>query len=372
MAKYRIAWMPGDGVGVDVMAAAKIVLDKVKLDAEYIPADIGWEFWCKEGNPLPDRTTKILKETDCALFGAITSKPKDAAQAELIPELQDKGLVYASPIVRLRQEFDLRTNKRPCKGYPGNPLNYREDIDITVFRENTEDLYAGVEFYPLPKSLSTAMTALNKKMKRFADLPEDDVAMSCRIVTKGASRNIIRDAFEFAKANGKKSVTLVEKPNVIRETSLLFIREGRKLAKDYPGIRLEETNIDAMCMWLLKNPLDYSVLATTNMFGDIISDLCAQLVGGLGFASSGNIGDNYAVFEPTHGSAPKYAGQYKVNPIAMLLAAKLMLEYLGENDTAVKLEAAVAEVIKEGKVRTYDMGGKSTTLDVANAVAAKL
>ncbi|MCX6833399.1 MAG: isocitrate/isopropylmalate family dehydrogenase, partial [candidate division Zixibacteria bacterium] len=170
MAKYRIAWLPGDGVGVDVMNATKIVLDKIKLDAEYIHGDIGWEFWCKEGNPLPDRTGKLLKETDCALFGAITSKPKEEAQAELVPALKDKGLTYASPIVRLRQEYDLRTNKRPCKAYEGNPLNYRENIDITVFRENTEDLYAGVEFYPLPKKLSATMAELHKKAKRFAEM----------------------------------------------------------------------------------------------------------------------------------------------------------------------------------------------------------
>jgi isocitrate/isopropylmalate dehydrogenase len=372
MAKYRIAWLPGDGVGVDVMNATKIVLDKIKLDAEYIHGDIGWEFWCKEGNPLPDRTTRLLKETDCALFGAITSKPKEEAQAELIPELQPKGLTYASPIVRLRQEFDLRTNKRPCKAYKGNPLNYKDDIDITVFRENTEDLYAGVEFYPFPKKLSSVMGELHKKAKRFADMPEDEVALTCRLVTRTASRNIIHDAFEFAKANGKKSVTIVEKPNVLRETSGLFCREGRIVAKGYPGIKLEETNIDAMCMWLIKNPMDYQVLATSNLFGDIISDLCAQLVGGLGFASAGNIGDKYAVFEPTHGSAPKYAGMDKVNPIATMLAAKLMLEYLGENASAVRLESAIAEVIKEGKVRTYDMGGKATTTEMAKAVAGKL
>ena len=372
MAKYRIAWLPGDGVGVDVMDATKIVLDKIKLDAEYLHGDIGWEFWCKEGNPLPDRTAKLLKETDCALFGAITSKPKEEAQAELVPALKDKGLAYASPIVRLRQEFDLRTNKRPCKAYEGNPLNYRDNIDITVFRENTEDLYAGVEFYPLPKRLSAVMAELHKKAKRFAEMPEDEVALSCRLVTKTASRNIIRDAFEFAKTNGKKSVTIVEKPNVLRETSGLFCREGRKVAQGYPGIKLEETNIDAMCMWLIKNPMDYEVLVTTNMFGDIISDLCAQLVGGLGFASSGNIGDKYAVFEPTHGSAPKYAGMNKVNPLAMMLAAKLMLEYLGENNSAERLEAAIAAVIKEGKVRTYDMGGKATTTEMAKAVADKL
>jgi 3-isopropylmalate dehydrogenase len=196
--------------------------------------------------------------------------------------------------------------------------------------------------------------------------------MSLRINTKTGCTDIITDAFEYAKKTGRKSVTVVEKPNVIRETSGLMVRTAREVAKKYPGIELWETNIDAMCMWLVKNPLDYSVLVTSNMFGDIVSDLCAQLVGGLGFASSGNIGDDYAVFEPTHGSAPKYAGQYKVNPMAMLLTTYLMLEWLGEIDKARALEGAIADVIKEGKVRTYDMGGTSTSLDVANAVASKL
>ncbi|PKK84696.1 MAG: 3-isopropylmalate dehydrogenase [candidate division Zixibacteria bacterium HGW-Zixibacteria-1] len=372
MAKYKIAWMPGDGVGVDVMDAAKIVLDKIGLDAEYIHADIGWDFWCKEANPLPDRTITILKNTDCALFGAITSKPKEEAEAELIPGLRGKGLIYSSPIVRLRQEFNLRTNLRPCKGYPGNPLNYKEGIDIVVFRENTEDLYSGVEFFPLPDEVRNVIKAHNPKMKKFDKHPANEVAVSLRINTKTGCRNIITDAFEYAKKTGRKTVTVVEKPNVIRETSGLMIRTAREVAKNYPGIQLWETNIDAMCMWLIKNPHDYSVLATSNMFGDIISDLCAQLVGGLGFASSGNIGDDYAVFEPTHGSAPKYAGQYKVNPMAMLLTARMMLEYLNENEKAEAVENAIAEVIKEGKVRTYDMGGSSSTLDVAKAVASKL
>ncbi len=372
MAKYRIAWMPGDGVGVDVMDAAKIVLDKLKVDAEYIHADIGWEFWCKEGNPLPARTIDILNNTDCALFGAITSKPKEEAENELVPELKGKGLTYASPIVRLRQEFNLRTNLRPCKAYPGNPLNYKEGIDIVVFRENTEDLYAGVEFFPLPDAVRKAICEANPKMKKFDKHPGGEVAVSLRINTKTGCRNIITDAFEYARKTGRKSVTVVEKPNVIRETSGLMVRTAREVAKNYPGIELWETNIDAMCMWLIKNPLDYSVLVTSNMFGDIISDLCAQLVGGLGFAASGNIGDKYAVFEPTHGSAPKYAGKYKVNPMAMLITTQLMLEWLGEQAMSDKLEKAIAAVIKEGKVRTYDMGGTSSTLDVAHAVAAKL
>jgi len=352
MAKYRIAWLPGDGVGKDVMDAARIVLDKLQFDADYLPGDIGWEFWCKEGNPLPDRTIKLLKETDCCLFGAITSKPKEEAEKELAPELQGKGLVYTSPIVRLRQEFNLRTNLRPCRAYEGNPLNYREGIDLVVFRENTEDLYSGVEFHPVPRAVR--------------------MAISLRIVTRQASKNIVRDAFEYARKHGYKSVTVVEKPNVIRETSGLMIREARRVAQDYPDIQLWEANIDAICMWLLKNPLDYGVLVTSNMFGDIISDLCAQLAGGLGLASSGNIGDDYAIFEPTHGSAPKYAGQYKVNPMAMLLAVKLMFDWLEETETAQRLERAIAQVIKEGKVRTYDMGGNASTLDMAHAVASKL
>ncbi len=372
MAKYRIAWLPGDGIGKDVMDCAKIVLDALKFDAEYIHGDIGWEFWCNEGDPLPKRTIEMLKTTHCALFGAITSKPKEEAAKELRPELQGKGYVYSSPIVRLRQEFNLRTNLRPCKAYPGNPLNYREGIDLVVFRENTEDLYAGVEFHPVPQDVMDVLTRNHAKMTSFASVPLEDMAISLRIITRKAAQNIVRDAFEYAKKYNYKSVTIVEKPNVIRETSGLMIREARKVAKDYPGIPLWEANIDAMCMWLIKNPLDYGVLVTSNMFGDIISDLCAQLVGGLGFASSGNIGDHYAVFEPTHGSAPKYAGQYKVNPIAMLLTVKLMFDWLGESDHAHRLENAIATVIKEGKVRTYDMGGTSSSIDVAEEVARKL
>ncbi len=364
--------MPGDGVGNDVMEAARIVLDKIKLDAEYTHADIGWEFWRTEGNPLPDRTIEILKNTDCALFGAITSKPKEEAEKELIPELQGKGMVYASPIVGLRQKFNLRTNLRPCKAYPGNPLNYRDDIDITVFRENTEDLYSGVEFFPLPDELRQSLKKHNKKMSRFDWSPADKTALSCRIITEKASENIVRASFEYAKKHGKKNVTVVEKPNVIRETSGLMVRTARKVARDYPDIPLWETNIDAMCMWLVKNPQDYSVMVTSNMFGDIISDLAAQLVGGLGFASSGNIGDDYAVFEPTHGSAPKYAGQYKVNSMAMLLTVKLMLDWLGEMDKAEALEKAIADVIREGRVRTYDMGGSNSSLEIGEAVAARL
>jgi 3-isopropylmalate dehydrogenase len=372
MAKYRIALMPGDGIGQEVMEAAQIVLDRIALDAEYVPADIGWAFWRTEGEPLPQRTVNTLKTCDCALFAAITSKPKQEAEAELVPELQGQGLVYRSPIVRLRQTFDLYTNLRPCRAFPGNPLNLRDDVDLVVFRENTQGLYAGVEFHPLPDAVRAALAAHSPRMGAFDAAPGEDVALSCRIFTREGCRRIVRRAFEYTRGHGYPTVTLVEKPNVIRETSGLMVREARKIAVEYPDIALWETNVDAMAMWLVKNPQDYGVLVSSNMFGDIISDLAAQLVGGLGFASSGNIGDDFAVFEPTHGSAPKYAGLYKVNPTAMLLAVKLMLDWLGEGDAAQALEQAIAGVIAEGRVRTYDMGGDASTLEMAHAVAERL
>jgi 3-isopropylmalate dehydrogenase len=372
MAKYRIAWMPGDGIGKDVMDAARIVLDKIDLDAEYVAADIGWEFWRREGDALPERTLDTLRSCDCALFAAITSKPKAEAEAELAPELQGTGLVYRSPIVRLRQAFDLYVNLRPCRALKGNPLNYRDDIDLVVFRENTQGLYAGVEFHPLPEDVRTALGRNNPNMAAFGDVPGDDVALSCRVFTREGCRRIVRRAFEYARDFEYPTVTLVEKPNVLRETSGMMVREARDVAGEFPGIALWETNVDAMAMWLIKNPQDYGVLVASNMFGDIISDLAAQLVGGLGFAASGNIGDCFAVFEPTHGSAPKYAGQYRVNPTAMLLAVRLMLDWIAEKTPAEALQRAIEGVIAEGTVRTYDLGGDAGTLDVARAVAARL
>ncbi len=372
MAKYKIAWLPGDGIGIEVLEAAKIVLDKLNLDAEYIHGDIGWEFWCKEGDAFPQRTIELLKKVNAAMFGAITSKPVKAAEAELVPELRGKGLVYRSPIVRMRQSFDLYNCLRPCKAYPGNPLNFKEGIDLVVFRENTEDLYAGVEFNPVPKELSDLLQKISKPFATFKDIPNDAYAVSCKINTEKGSQKIIRAAFDFAKKFGRKKVTVVHKANVVRATDGLFLETAKEIAKEYPGINMDDANIDAMTMWLLKNPFNYDVLVAPNLYGDIISDLCAQMVGGLGFGCSGNIGDKLAVFEPTHGSAPKYYGQYKVNPIATILAAKMMLDWLGEKEMGTRLENAVADVIKEGKIRTYDMGGNNTTLDMANEIAKKL
>ncbi len=368
MARYKIAKLPGDGIGRDVMEAADIVLEALQLDAEYIEGDIGWEFWKREGNALPDRTIELLKETDCALLGAITSKPREEAERELDPALKGMGYSYVSPVVKMRQILNLHTNMRPCKAYPGNPLNYRDGIDIVIFRENTECLYSGVEFHPLPREVFDALS-INPAMRRFEKYGLENIALTARIITRQACENIARQAFEYARRYKRRSVTVVDKPNVLRETGWMMVSSARRVAKDYPEIPLREANIDSQCMWLLKNPLDYDVIVASNMFGDILSDLAAQLVGGLGFSPSANIGDDYAVFEPTHGSAPKYAGQYRANPIAMILSVKLMLDWLGEAEMANRLEGAVARVIREGRVRTYDMGGNNTTLEVAREIA---
>ncbi len=370
--KYRIAWLPGDGIGVDVLDATRIVLDRVSLNAEYVCGDIGWEHWCKEGEAFPQRTIDLLKKSDAAMFGAITSKPVKAAEAELIPDLRGKGLVYRSPIVRMRQMFDLYICLRPCKAYAGNPLNYKEDIDLVIFRENTEDLYSGVEFNPVPAELMSLLARLSKPFAAFKDVPPDQLAISNKIVTRKSSERIIRAAFEFARKEKRRKVTVIHKANVVRATEGMFLDIAKEVHGDYPEIEMDDANVDAICMWLLKNPRNYDVMVATNMFGDIISDLAAQMVGGLGFGCSGNIGDKLAVFEPSHGSAPKYAGQYKVNPIATILSAKMMLDWLGESEKAAAIETAVADVVREGKVRTYDMGGTNTTLELAEAVAARV
>ena len=372
MSRYKIGWLPGDGVGVDVMDATRIVLDRLKLDAEYIHGDIGWECWCAEGDALPARTIELLRNVDAALFGAITSKPVKAAEAELVPPLQGTGLVYRSPIVRMRQLFDLYICQRPLKAYPGNRLNLSDDIDLVMFRENTEDLYSGVEFNPVPAELASVLKALSPAFKPFADLALDQYAISCKINTKKGSERIVDAAFAYARKNGRKKVTLVHKANVVRATDGLFLETAREVAARYPDIVFDEANVDAITMWLLKNPLNYDVLVAPNLYGDIVSDLCAQMVGGLGFACSGNIGETLAVFEPTHGSAPKYAGQYKVNPIATILTAKMMLDWLGETEMGARVERATAAVIQQGQVRTYDMGGSNTSLEMAEAIAKEL
>ena len=362
MHKHRIAWLPGDGIGPEVCDAARLVLDAAGFPAQYFHGDIGWEFWRKEGDALPQRTLDLLAATDAAFFGAITSKPATEAVRELAPELHGQGFNYRSPIVRMRQLLDLYICLRPCRAFRRNPLNYRDDIDLVVFRENTEGMYIGVEYPRIPDILR-AEPALRK-------LPAES-AISIRSITPAASRRIVEAAFQFAVKNGRRKVTAVHKANVLRATCGVFLEAAQEVAARYPQIEFETANVDAMGMWLLKNPLRYDVIVTTNLFGDILSDLCAQLVGGMGFGYSGNIGDRYAVFEPTHGSAPKYAGMDKANPIATILAARMMAEWLGEIQVARIIEHSVADVIHLGAPRTYDLGGSAGTHEMARAIALR-
>ena len=396
MKRRTIVALPGDGIGRVVLDETIRILEKAGFDAEYVEGDIGWEFWKSEGNPLPERTIDLLEQHKIGLFGAITSKPKDAAAAELDPSLRDKGYIYSSPIVGLRQHFNLDVCIRPCRTYKGNPLNFirrgigdsieEPEIDVVIFRQNTEGLYGGVEWSNPPPVVYNALLTHPKFKKNFGSVPVEDLSVSTRIFTRKATDRILRAAFEHAKTYGYKSVTVCEKPNVIRETSGMMYKMAQDIQKsDYPGIELWNTNIDAQMMWLTKNPETYGVIVAGNMFGDIVSDGFAGLIGGLGFACSANIGEKIAVFEPTHGSAPKYADfpVSIVNPIAMVESAVLMLDHIGESNIAARIRNAIARVIEEGKVRTYDMmkmagranvveKGAASTREMADAVISNL
>ena len=393
-----IVTLPGDGIGKVVLDETIRVLNAAGFEAEYVEGDIGWEFWCNEGNPLPQRTLDLIAEHKISLFGAITSKPKDEAFGELSPDLKEKGLIYSSPIVGLRQHFGLDICLRPCRTYTGNPLNFirrgpndsieEPEVDVAIFRQNTEGLYGGVEWSNPPEQVYDALMTHPKFKSNFGSAPVEDVSVSTRIFTKKYTERIVRAAFEHARKYGYKSVTVCEKPNVIRETSGMMYKMAQQIQKeDFHSIELWNTNIDAQMMWLTKNPENYGVIVAGNMFGDIVSDGFAGLIGGLGFACSAqyNPETGIGVFEPTHGSAPKYA-DYPVsivNPIAMVESANMMLDFINEQDIAKKINKAVADVVTEGKVRTYDMAkmsgradvvknGAASTTQMADAIIAKL
>ncbi len=369
MTKRTIVALPGDGIGGIVLEQAIRVLKAAGFNADYVYGDIGWEFWCREGNPLPGRTIDLIEKHKIALFGAITSKPKDEAASELHTELQNRGLEYSSPIVGLRQHFNLDICLRPCRTYKGNPLNFirrnneggfdEPYVDVAILRQNTEGLYGGVEWSNPPSVVYKALMSHPKFIKNFGTAPVNEISVSTRIFTKKATERIVRAAFQHAREYNYKSVTVCEKPNVIRETSGMMLKLAKDIRKnEFPDIQLWNTNIDAQMMWLTKNPEDYGVIVAGNMFGDIVSDAFAGLIGGLGFACSAQFSsDGIGVFEPTHGSAPKYA-DYDipiVNPIAMIESACMMLDYIDHKDISAKIRKAVAKVIEEGKVRTYDM-----------------
>ena len=330
---YTITLIPGDGTGPELAAAARRVIDATGVKIDWEVHDAGVDVMEKYGTPLPAEVIESIRRNKIALKGPITTPI---------------GKGFRSVNVALRKELNLYACLRPCKYYPGIRSKY-SDVDLVIVRENTEDLYAGVEY-----DLGTP------EAKQIIDMAggkiRQDSAISIKPISVTGSRQIVKFAFEYALANNRKKVTAVAKANIMKFTDGLFYQIAKEVAKEYEGkVEYEERLVDNMCMQLVQKPELYDVLVLPNLYGDILSDLCAGLVGGLGVAPGGNIGDDAALFEPTHGSAPRYTGQNKVNPTALILSGMLMLRYLGEKDAADRLEKAVAKVIADGKDVTYDM-----------------
>jgi isocitrate dehydrogenase (NAD+) len=356
---YTVTFIPGDGVGPDISLATRRVLEAtgVKFKWELVYAGAG--VIDKYGTPLPDSVLESIRKNKVAIKGPVTTPV---------------GTGFRSVNVAMRKALDLYACVRPCKTYPGAPTPFK-DVNIIIVRENTEDLYAGVEF---EKGTSTAKELIAFINNKLGDVIKTDSGLSIKMITESGSRRIITYAFEYARRYGRKKVTATQKANIMKYSDGLFLSVAREVASKYPDIEFQEALIDNLCMQLVRRPQEYDVIVAPNLYGDIISDLCAGLVGGLGLAPGANIGEETALFEPTHGSAPKYAGQNRVNPMAMMLSGVMMLRHLGEVKAADRLESAIAAVIKEGKSVTYDM--KPTrddpsavgTSQVADAVIEKL
>ncbi|MFH1541105.1 MAG: isocitrate/isopropylmalate dehydrogenase family protein [Elusimicrobiota bacterium] len=346
---YKITIIPGDGTGPEIAEETKKVLDAtgVKIDWETVFA--GSDIIEKYGTPLPENVLASIRKNKVAIKGPITTPI---------------GSGFRSINVALRKELDLYACLRPCKSYKGVKSKY-ENIDLVVVRENTEDLYAGVEFPPCSEESKKIIELSSGKIR-------DNSAISIKPISKFASERIVKFAFEYAVKNKRKKVTVVTKANIMKFTDGLFLSVASEVAKRYTDIKYEERLVDNMCMQLVQKPQLYDVLVLPNLYGDIISDLCAGLIGGLGIAPGANIGEGIALFEPVHGSAPKYKGLNKVNPTAMILSGALMLQYIGEEKAAEKLENAVKKVIAERKVVTYDLGGFAKTSEMADEIIKKL
>jgi isocitrate dehydrogenase (NAD+) len=337
---YRVTLIPGDGIGPEVANATRRVLEATGVQFDWDVQEAGTGAMEKQGTPLPEAVLESIRTNKVALKGPITTPI---------------GSGFRSVNVAMRKALDLYANVRPARTMEGT-LFCHEGIDLVVVRENTEGLYAGIEHDVIP----------------------DEAAESIRIITRRASERIVRFAFEYAQANDRRKVTAVHKANILKATDGLFLRVAREVAKDYPDLAFEDRIVDAMCMLLVQRPHDYDVLVMPNLYGDIVSDLCSGLVGGLGVAPGANIGDEMALFEPVHGSAPKYAGQNRVNPTATILSGALMLRHLGEREAAGRVEAAVAAVIADGRSVTYDLKphtARSTaagTQEMGDAIIAAL
>jgi isocitrate dehydrogenase (NAD+) len=356
---YRITLIPGDGVGPEITDAVTRVLEATGVSFDWDVQNAGEEVYKIEGTPLPDRVLESIRKNKVAIKGPITTPV---------------GTGFRSVNVALRQELDLFSCVRPCKSYKGARAIY-DTIDLVIFRENTEDLYAGIEY----EKGSEGSRAIIELVRKLSDREiRQDSGISIKPISVFGTDRIVRAAFEYARKNNRKKVTSVHKANIMKFSDGLFLEVSREVARDYPDIEFEDRIIDNMCMQLVQKPELYDVLVMENLYGDIVSDLAAGLIGGLGMAPGANIGKEYAVFEATHGSAPKYKGLNKVNPLAMMLSGVMMLRHLGETEAAERVDSAIASVVKEGKYVTYDMKpspddpSAATTSGVADAIIAKM
>ena len=357
---HRVTFIPGDGTGPEIAEATKRVLDATGVDFDWDVQEAGVDIMESAGTPLPDSVLESIRETRVAIKGPITTPV---------------GHGFRSVNVALRKELDLFACVRPCKSYAGVRSKY-DDVDVVFVRENTEDLYAGIEFErDTPEALS-----LVEKIRELdpSALIRDHAGISIKPISVEGTRRVVQFAFDYARENGRRKVTAVHKANIMKFTDGLWLAVATEVATANPDIEFEERIVDNMCMQLVQKPELYDVLVLPNLYGDILSDLGAGLVGGLGVAPGANIGEGAALFEPTHGSAPKYAGMNKVNPIAMMLSGVMMLRHLKEHDAAERMETAIAEVIREGESVTYDMKPHRDdptavgTSEVADAIIAKL
>ncbi|RJQ46925.1 MAG: isocitrate/isopropylmalate dehydrogenase family protein [Nitrospiraceae bacterium] len=356
---YNVTLIPGDGTGPEITEAVRRVLEATGVAFAWDIQNAGEDVYHKEGNPLPDRVLESIKKNKVALKGPITTPV---------------GTGFRSVNVTLRQALDLYSCLRPCKSYAGARTRY-ENIDLVIVRENTEDLYAGIEYQKDSAGAKAIIDLIQNLSGRMIRL---DSGISIKPISVFGTERIVRFAFEYARKNKRRKVTSVHKANIMKHSDGLFLEVSREVAKNYPDIEFEDKIIDNMCMQLVQKPELYDVLVLPNLYGDIVSDLAAGLIGGLGLAPGANLGNEYAVFEATHGSAPKYKGLNKVNPLAMMLSGVMMLRHLGETTAAEKLESAIASVIKEGKSVTYDMKPApddptaETTSGVADAIISKI
>ncbi|MBA7510005.1 Isocitrate dehydrogenase [NADP] [subsurface metagenome] len=350
---YKVTLIPGDGVGPEVVDAARKCIEATGVKINWEKVDAGADIMDKYGTPLPDKVIDSIKKNRIALKGPVTTPV---------------GIGFRSVNVALRQKLDLYACLRPCKWYPGVRSRY-EGVDLVVVRENTEDVYSGIEFEEGKPETSELINFIyastNVKIS-------DDSGISIKPISRHASERIIRFAFDYARKNNRKKVTGIHKANIMKYSDGIFVEVFHEVARDYPDIQSEDKIVDNMCMQLVQKPALYDVLVLPNLYGDIISDLCAGLVGGLGLAPGANIGEEIAVFEATHGSAPKYKGKNKVNPTAMILSGVLMLRHLGEEEKAERLENAVVRVIAKGETVTYDLGGTAKTSQMAKAIIKNL